>query len=485
MPTTPIPFIVDLHCHPTTKPYGHSFKKSPIGKNSSNPNDEHSIWYNDSPNAAERLLQTWAEIVKFRQADLCTLAWGNCRVVVASLYPIERGFFRNKFGEGLVSDLVGSFVSGVSRKRVNYVQNVTNYFEDLVREYEYYQQLNDQPININGTTYLYKLVHSYREIASHQMNSPADVRTIFIVFSIEGLHCLDNNIDGELNEAAVLENLKRIKEWEYAPFFVTVAHHFNNKLCGHAKSLFGLVGKKADQSEGLNKKINASGLKVIDLLLDSSVGKRILIDVKHMSLLSRLQYYDLLDGKFKNDTIPVVISHGAVAGRTIDGVLNKDNPALAKTFFPEDINFYDEEIIRMTKSGGIIGLQLDERRLATKEKIKSLRNPLFLNEIRHVRAELVWNQIQYIAELLNNNRLFAWDTMALGTDFDGIINPVNGFLTAEELNALMEYVERHAYNYMNGRGKEVLSRRNQITSAQIVERIFSLNATAFLTKWFV
>ncbi|HSF89667.1 MAG TPA: hypothetical protein VLA46_09635, partial [Saprospiraceae bacterium] len=119
MPTPPIPFIVDLHCHPTTKPYGHSFKRSPIGKNSANPNDEHSIWYNDSPNAAERLLQTWAEIVKFRQADLCTLAWGNCRVIVASLYPIERGFFRNKFGEGLASDLVGSFVSGVSRKRVN------------------------------------------------------------------------------------------------------------------------------------------------------------------------------------------------------------------------------------------------------------------------------------------------------------------------------------------------------------------------------
>ena len=35
------------------------------------------------------------------------------------------------------------------------------------------------------------------------------------------------------------------------------------------------------------------------------------------------------------------------------------------------------------------------------------------------------------------------------------------------------------------RRKRILSRRNQISLAQIVEKIFSLNATAFLTKWFV
>ncbi|GEM_PF-2414313 len=73
MPSTPIPFNIALHCHPTNKPYGQSFKKSPNGKNNSNPNDEHSIWYDDSPNTTERLLQTWAEMVKFRQADLCSL----------------------------------------------------------------------------------------------------------------------------------------------------------------------------------------------------------------------------------------------------------------------------------------------------------------------------------------------------------------------------------------------------------------------------
>lgn len=485
MPTSPIPFMVDLHCHPSTKPYGQSFRKSPVGKNSINPNDKNSIWHNDSPIASERLLQTWAEIVKFRQADMTTLTWGNCRVIVASLYPIERGFFRNKLGEGILSDLVGSFVSGVSQKRVNSIQNITSYFEDLCREYDYYLQLDGKPVPVHPNECRYRLVHSFREIVDHQNLNPADLTTVFVILSIEGLHVLDNNIDGEADEVMFLENMRHIKEWEYAPFFVTIAHHFNNKLCGHAKSLFGLVGKTADQNENLGKGINDLGLKVIDMLMDTTIGKRMYIDVKHMSIASRLQYYELLRTKYKNENVPVIISHGAVTGRRLDGFLNQENTALAKTFFKEDINFHDEEIILVAKTGGIIGIQLDERRLATKEKIKSLKNPLFLNKIRHVRTELVWNQIQYIAELLNHHRLPAWDAVALGTDFDGIINPVNGFLDAEELNALLEYVERYAYNYMNERGKQVLSRRNQLKPAEIVAKIFTTNATTFLNRWFL
>jgi microsomal dipeptidase-like Zn-dependent dipeptidase len=481
----PIPFIVDLHCHPSTKPFGKSFKLNTIGINSRHHGEEHSIWYNDSPNAVERLIQTWAQIVKFRQADLSSLAWGNCRVVVASLYPIERGFFKNKFGVGVISDLVGSFVSGVSKRRVNHIQNLTAYFDDLTLEYNYYAQLHDTYVNINNTLYRYKLVHAFQEVIDHQKQHPDDAQTIFIIISIEGLHVLMGDIDQAPEEQIILSNLMKIKNWEYAPFFITVAHHFDNKICGHAKSLYGQVAKHTDQREGQNKNINPIGLKVIEQLLDPTIGRRIYVDVKHMSIKSRLQYYDLLETKYKSETIPIIVSHGALMGRTRNGKLNTISPDLGKTFFARDINFYDEEILAIARSGGVFGLQLDERRLASPEKMKSLKNPIFLHKIRHVRAELLWNQIQYIAELLNKNRLPAWDIMAIGSDFDGIINPINGFLTAEELNTLMEFIERYAYNYMNDRGKKELSRRNQIKAAEIVQRIFSTNATHFLTRWFI
>ena len=78
-----------------------------------------------------------------------------------------------------------------------------------------------------------------------------------------------------------------------------------------------------------------------------------------------------------------------------------------------------------------------------------------MNKIRHYRSELMWNQIQHIVELLNSHDLFAWDCIAIGSDFDGVINPLNGFLTQETIPSLQEYVERHAYNYMQGRGKQV------------------------------
>jgi microsomal dipeptidase-like Zn-dependent dipeptidase len=106
-----------------------------------------------------------------------------------------------------------------------------------------------------------------------------------------------------------------------------------------------------------------------------------------------------------------------------------------------------------------------------------------MNKIRHYRAELLWNQVQHIAELLDRNNLPAWDCMAIGSDFDGIINPLNGFLTAETFVHLEEYLERYAYNYMQDAGKKLQS-YNQISADKIVHRIFHSNGLDFLQRVF-
>ncbi|MFD3003448.1 hypothetical protein ACFS7Z_24025 [Pontibacter toksunensis] len=49
---------------------------------------------------------------------------------------------------------------------------------------------------------------------------------------------------------------------------------------------------------------------------------------------------------------------------------------------------------------------------------------------------------------------------------------------------LEEFLERHAYNYMGNRGKEILKPYNQIDSDEIVQRIFHSNAMAFMRKYF-
>jgi microsomal dipeptidase-like Zn-dependent dipeptidase len=473
---------IDLHCHPSLKPYGKSFSVEP-GKNSQNRREKNSIWFYDSPNFFEKAIQLLCGVCKFTQADCTALAHGNVRVVCASLYPIERGFFRNDLGTGLISDLAASFATSVGDARVDFIQNIKNYFEDLVREYNYYVQGEGKTTTTDSGKFKYVLAKNFGTIEEHL---EGDEKTIIIVFSIEGLHVLHTDLENpDLNVA--LENVKAIKRWPHVPFFVTFAHHFNNHLCGHARSLFDIIGRQTNQSENMNTSFSEMGKKVLREVLSKENGKRIYIDIKHMSALARREYIRMItdpQGEYAGEEIPIIISHGAANGlRSMDEKV-VDIVETGSTFMNEDINFYDDEIIVVAKSNGIIGLQLDERRIADKEAIKRLKHSAWISKIRHYRSTLLWNQIQHIAELLDKQNLFAWDCIAIGSDFDGMIDPLNGYLTQEAIVHLEEYIERHAFNYMNGRGLAALKPFNRLGSDEIVQRIFHSNAMTLMRKFY-
>lgn len=77
-----LPFV-DLHCHPTLKPYSRSFKKPPLaGKNSADVSLERSIWHKDKANGFRRLLNTATSLTKFTQADFTTFYRGGGRVML-------------------------------------------------------------------------------------------------------------------------------------------------------------------------------------------------------------------------------------------------------------------------------------------------------------------------------------------------------------------------------------------------------------------
>ena len=480
------PPFVDLHIHPGLKPYGKSFAQNP-GQNHLNRKKRSSIWYYEAPNFFERTLHFLTGISKFTQSDCCSLVYGNTRIICASLYPIERGFFTGDLGTGLFSELANAFITSVGKERVDFIQKITDYYEDVVREYQFYLQQNGRSVNTEAGNCRYVMVHNYGEIEDHLNTHPDDNRTIFIIMTIEGLHVLNSYYDekGKANEERILANLADMKKWEHPPFFVTFAHHFYNHLCGHAHSLNGLVGNKTDQKFGLNAPITDLGRKVIKKLLSTANGKRMHIDIKHMSPAAREEYYDILANEYKEERIPIIISHGAANGLRSrkDPVI--DNQLTGPRLYSEDINFYDEELLLLARTNGIIGLQLDERRLASVSTLKNVKHGIFLNKIRHYRAELLWNQVQHIAELLDRNNLFAWGSVGMGSDYDGVINPLNGYLTVETYPFLLDYLERYAHNYLEGRGKSVLKPFNQISASEVVNRIFSTNAMEFLKKWFV
>ncbi|MFT3823527.1 MAG: membrane dipeptidase [Chitinophagaceae bacterium] len=476
---------VDFHCHPSMKPYGQSFSTGTPGSNSNRVKNKNSVWHYDPPNLFERALQLFTGLVKFTQADCSSLAYGNVQIICPSLYPIERGFFNNKLGDGKLSDLANSFVTSVGRERVDFIQSVRNYFEDLEREYSFYKELSGQKVKIPGGTYQYQLVSSYREIEDYLSLHPDENNVLFMVMSIEGLHSLNTDIDlSTPDEQAFLNNVRAIKNWQHPPFFVTFAHHFYNHLCGHARSLTGIVGSVTNQEEGLGTGFTDLGKKVLKEVLSTANGKRIYVDIKHMSAVARKEYFNFLQTDLAGERLPVIISHGAANGlRSVDDPV-VDGKDTAYKLLAEDINFYDNELVLVAKTGGIIGLQLDERRIASENTLKQVKHSIFMNKIRHYRAELLWNQVQHIAELLDRNDLFAWDCIAIGSDFDGVINPLNGYLTTETMPFLSDYLERYAFNYMNERGKNTLKSYNQLTPAEIVNRIFISNGAAFMKKWF-
>lgn len=472
-------YFADIHCHPTMKAYGHSF---PTKENSKNPLSTSSIWYYDPPNIFEKLVDLLGGIVKYRQSNFSAMGFGNTGIVFASLYPIERGFFDNKLGTGEFSDVLLNFITSVGKERIDFVQSVTDYFPDLVNEYNFLKQLDGKVVRLaDRALYHYSMARNANDvdlILNQDTTKDKKANSIAVLVTMEGAHAFGTGINPQKNPANrnyVLGNVETVKNWEFRPVFVTLAHHFYNELCGHAQSLTGIVKKAIDQSYMMNTGFTDLGRDVVDLMLDNSTDRRILIDIKHMSRTSRLEYFKMLETKYKDQDIPVVASHAAAMG----------GPKDQNLFLGQDINFYDDEILKIGETNGMFGIQLDERRITAphnRELKKS--HGLERRKVLFHSATLVWRQIQHVAELLDSKGLFAWGIQTMGSDYDGIINPINGYWTAENYPTLADYLLMQAHTYMKENSGNLAQKFNRIDPEEIVDRVMGDNAYNFLQKYY-
>ena len=175
-------------------------------------------------------------------------------------------------------------------------------------------------------------------------------------------------------------------------------------------------------------------------------------------------------------------------------------------FNPWSINLYDEDIREIMKSGGLIGLSLDQRILGwgnvsrehfsqqefVQSEFHSLKRPTYHPYVNpnQLPAEKIndW-QIRYLC----NNWLHvikvgiqeigddAWNHVCVGSDFDGLIDPVNDFKSAAD------------YKFLFGRVVEWLPAMAQAMGislpaqeVQVKVRGLALdNALGFLQKHYV
>ncbi len=477
--------IVDFHCHPTMKPFGRSFENK--GEHHLSLKKKNNIWHRDRAGFFEKVVERVATITPFTQSDFSSLTMGNVRTICCALYPPEKGFFDNKLGTGHLSDHTTNLVTGLGERRINFIQKNKSYFKDLINEYAFLKKLDGKIFTLDNQKWKYKIAKNYNDIRAAKEDKTCN--TIIVIASIEGAHRFDCGIDPQKNPAnnrtaAILKMVDEVKAWEHKPMFITFTHHFYNELSGHAPSLTGMIGSAFNQIKGINTGITALGYQVIDRLLDNSNGKRILIDIKHLSAKARQDYFKHLEKNYKNEDIPLLVSHGAVTGLKKSGSKEEMIKGASNQFRAEDINFYDEEILRIQSSGGLFCLQTDERRIASTATLKQVNGAVLSGKVKKKSAQLVWNQIRHIAELLDAHGQFAWGIQALGTDYDGIINPIEGYLAADDLADLDPYLQIHAEKYMSGPNK-MKNSFNKIDPEEIVDRVLNVNALTFLQKHFI
>lgn len=458
----------DIHCHPTLKAFGHSFDKRK--------NVRADMWFHQPPSFITKKLHQFTGATKFSQSNFTSLARARAKIVLLSLYPFEKGFFMGSRVHPLLLALIGGWGLEIGFRRIRHLQKHKNYFNDLLSEYEFVLNSNRQQV-IDGATHSWQLTTNWQdvELITGQENS------IAVIITIEGAHVFNSGLAEfgvATDEASMLANIAKVKSWKYPPLFITLAHNFNNDLCGHARSLQRL-GNLVNQNKNMETGLTPLGKKVIDALLDNSNGRCILIDLKHMSLASRQQYMQLLKTDFSEREIPLLVSHGAVTGLSFNG--QKINAGCYDIFNEASINFYDEEIIAIAKSGGLFALQMDIGINTDLKKLKS-NMPRIANEIPHrSSARIIWNQLQHIAVLLDKLGMFCWGTAAVGSDFDGGINPLPGIFTAEGFEPVAKELEILAGNFL-ARNTLTLAQNIHTTAEEIVDLFFYGNMVSFLKK---
>jgi microsomal dipeptidase-like Zn-dependent dipeptidase len=480
----------------------------------------------------------------YSQSDLVTLWNGGSRLVWNSLYPIEKGFFKTPTqptgGKHQMLRRIARVATHHKAPLRTLMQHLTMRIPTATirfitsEEYDYWEFLQDEyafissksGIKTKNEIYTLGVARKTFENSERRRTKYPDYyhaegtyqiprnraeaveiaqkkeEVMMMALSIEGAHVFGAETE---SDQTVLDRVDFIKkEWEHPLFFITYTHHFNNGLCGHAHSLPEVAAYVLNQDSLMSEGFTDLGWKVIRKLLSVDAnnnpapeeGYRVLIDLKHMSPLGRKEYYEYLIRPCmeKGDTIPLIASHCSYAARRtlqeiIDVQEDEDDTFRVKTeegpFYAWGINFCDEDIYMIHATGGLFGLSFDKRMLGVSSKKREERE----EQINNINA--MWNNIKAVlrviytdTSLLAAEKQKSWDMLAIGTDFDGYIDPISTYKTAIELNQfkadLLAKIKEEA---AKENPLECVAHFNEtFTPELVVDKICYDNALAFTLK---
>lgn len=373
-----MPFF-DFHCHPGLKP---TF---------SNQGTAPSVWQFISAKLAVfdnvhiSINPLFNEVLN-SQSCLSQLFNGNIKLFGLALHSPEAAMAEGLLQKKLVNK---GAIALLDSKRLELIRDGKHYFQFLNDDLN--RVINTpSPQNLNGA--------KLKVLKSSADFNEADQNTICAFIVVEGLHCFFGD-QGNADVNQYQQNFEKFTD-ENTVLAINICHIQQAGFCNHAYGIQFISDKRFLPS---GNGITDSGMKMINRIIE----KKILTDIKHMSLRSRRQLYDKLrdendENKYK---APIICTHAGLTGQSIrDRVkflfkspidigdvyevvyLKPESPYIKNVYFNcSSINLYDEDIETILLSDGLIGLSFDQRILGFTDE----------NVLREVTTP---NDVEYISE---------------------------------------------------------------------------------------
>ncbi len=227
--------------------------------------------------------------------------------------------------------------------------------------------------------------------------------TVWGAIIVEGLHCFFNDPNSPDAKMEFTNNFNEFTN-NNTVLAINICHMQQNPFCNHAH---GIQFFTPSFFYPTRKGITKWGEEVIQLM----INKKILVDIKHMSLKTRWELYTW----FKDATDetrfiqPIICTHAGVTGLSIAHrakyllhtpadkgsvyevtYLKPKSKHDTETYYNcSSINLYDEDIANIFLSGGIVGLSFDQRILgfADENVLLNVTIPHDMEYISHLEAD--------------------------------------------------------------------------------------------------
>jgi microsomal dipeptidase-like Zn-dependent dipeptidase len=507
-----MPFF-DFHLHPSLKPQ------------MSDPSAFPSPWEQvvlrfANPDIITALLKCSGinEVVD-SQASLSQLTEAGMNLIAIALHPPESNMMRDALIKKIAAEEQTSFIN---LARVNAIAS-----GDI-----YYQMLKEEMNNLQ--THLQQSGKQLKIISNMNQYNADDLNTVHAVLNVEGPHAFYGQRTGRSTAQIIATFHANFEEFTAAHkiFALNIAHLQDNDFCNHA---FGIQIFKPKPFFPVKNGITQEGIDLVQKMQ----AKNILVDIKHTSLFARQQLYGIgLHGQ----AWPLVCTHAGLTGipssergryflsaRSIpDGFLRvrhfKPIGYLEGTSFNAcSINLYDDDVVELINNGGMIGLSMDQRILGTPDEL--MMSPDFLEDFyeeevispgekeffrgvprpdvddmkilkrENIRPEdrtnaplfharHFMNQLFHLFNIADKHGI-SKDLLAtricIGSDFDGMINPVDCCKNVTGLQAfkdlLLEHFTDWETEFVTNNGIRVSA---VMPPGQLFDRIFYQNGVDYL-----